>query len=134
MASKRRLNSILTIWPDVTALLKEWKAFIERADSWSWGEGFHVRDGDAGRTVSYLPPPSAVSAVVATGGITAAPDANTLGQGNATLRYRNGAALVDGPTVKVYSNFTMAVAAGTRIEVAPDGADYKLVGADCPPP
>ena len=36
-----------------------------------------------------------------------------------------------GPTVKVYSNFRVAVPAGTRLVVAPDGADYKLVGADC---
>lgn len=131
MASKRQLPRIVTIWPGVTAKIDAWRRAIERCDSWSWGEGFHVRDGEAGRTVSYLPPPSAVSAVVASGGITAAV-ASTLGQGDAVLWPRIGAALTDGPSVKVYSNFSTAIPAGTRIEVAPDGADYKLIGADCP--
>lgn len=73
-----------------------------------------------------------MSAVVVTE-ITAAPDADTLGQGTAVLRNRDGADLSDGKTVTVYSNMTVAIEAGTRIEVEPDGADYKLVTADgCP--
>ena len=96
--------------------------------------GVSVHSGPGGLTiVGPTIPPSALSAVAATGGISAAPNADTLGQGNAVLRVRNGAALTNGPTVKVFSNFSEAVPAGTRIEVAPDGADYKLVGADCQP-
>lgn len=73
-----------------------------------------------------------ISAVAATGGITAAPDADTLGQGNVILRRRDGAALTNGRTVLCYSNFSTAITAGTRLEVEPDGTDYKLVAADCP--
>lgn len=75
--------------------------------------------------------PRSMSAVVATE-IAAAPDADTLGQGTAVLRNRDGAALADGKTVTVFSNFSAAIPVGTRIEVEPDGTDYKLVGSDCP--
>lgn len=76
-------------------------------------------------------PKTTISAVAATGGITAAAG-DTLGQGDATLRHRSGATLTSGDTVTVYSNFSVAIPAGTRLEIAPDGAQYKLVGADCP--
>ena len=77
--------------------------------------------------------PRSMSAVVTTE-IAADPDADTLGQGEAVLRNRDGAALADGKTVTVYSNMTVAIEVGTRIEVEPDGPDYKLVTADgCPP-
>lgn len=133
MPGRVRLTPLETIWPDVTALAKEWREAIERSLSWSWGPGFDVHDGEGGKTVNYRPRPSAISAVVASGGITAA-SGDTLGEGNAVLRYRNGAALTNGPTVKVYSHFTTAIPVDTRIEVAPDGPDYKLVAAQyCPP-
>lgn len=133
MAGRRELRKLVTIWPDVNALLDEWRAFIHRLDSWSWGREFKVDDGDHGRVVSLSFPPSAVSAVAASGGISAMPDEDTLGEGEAVLRLRRGAALTDGPTVKVYSHFSVEVPGGTKIEVAPDGADYKLIAVDyCP--
>lgn len=134
MPGRRQLRRILfPTWPDMQGLADEWKAFIERCDTWSFGAGFYFRDGDGGKRVELRLPPSAVSAVVTTE-ITAAPDADTLGQGFARLRVRDGAALADGPIVKVYAHCEVAVPVGTRIEVCPDGADYKLVFAHyCPP-
>jgi len=69
------------------------------------------------------------SAVVTTP-ITAAPDANTLGEGVATIRTRGGALLSDWFNGAVYSNFSTEIAAGTRIEVVQDGSGWKLVAAD----
>lgn len=76
-------------------------------------------------------PKNTISAVVTTA-ISLAPDANTLGEGAATLRDRDDVDLTDGRTgVRVLSNFSVEVPIGTRIEVAPDGNIYKLVASDC---
>lgn len=129
-----RLDDLSFGDPDIDAAFREWREAIERANTWAVGGHAEFSGSPSGYTLFVKGYPGPVSALAASGGITAAPDANTLGQGNAVLRYRNGATLVNGPTVRVYSNFSTAIPAGTRIEVAPDGADYKLVGSDCPTP
>ena len=128
-----RLDGISFGDADLDALFREWRDAIERANNWTVGGHAEFNAGPSGNTLFVKGGGGTISAVVATGGITAAPDANTLGQGDAVLRLRNGAALINGPTIKVYSNFSTAIPAGTRIEIAPEaGGDYKLVGSDCP--
>jgi len=102
-------------------------------DKWTWGPGFDVHDRDGGRAVFYQPPPSALSAVVTTA-ITAAPNANAVGQGVAKLRVRTGTAVADGEAgLVVYNDFAAAVAVGKRIVIARDpSGDYMLVSGDCP--
>jgi hypothetical protein len=86
-----------------------------------------------GLTIGVVFPRPVTSAVVAPEGISAAYAADTLGEGYATVRVRDGAALRDGEAVKVYSHFTVAVPGHTRVVVAWDGGAYILVGADCQP-
>lgn len=116
---------------DVDEALLKWRSAIEEAHNWHVSGHCEFKATPGGYSLHIKAAGSPISAVVATGGITAAPDADTLGQGNATLRHRTGAALSDGPTVLVYSNFSVAIPAATRVEVVPDGAAYKLVAADC---
>jgi hypothetical protein len=132
MASFVTLDDVSFGDEEIDAAFRRWREAIEQANHWSVSGPVEFDAGPTGYSLLIKTSPGALSAVAATGGIGAAPDANTLGQGNAVLRYRKGASLMNGPTVKVYSNFLVAVPAGTRLEVAPDGADYKLVGADCP--
>lgn len=75
-------------------------------------------------------PRCAIPAVVTTE-ISAAPDADTLGEGFVDLRDRDGADLTTGRNVKVYSNMTSAVVVGTRVHVHPDGDGYLLGIVDC---
>lgn len=125
-----RLDDISFGDDEVDEAFGKWRAAIEEAHNWKITGHctFHATAGGYALHVKGSAAP--LSAVVATGGITAAAG-NNLGQGNATIRYRTGAALTDGPTVLVYSNFTVAIPATTRIEIAPDGDAYKLLGADC---
>ena len=132
MASFVTLDDVSFGDEEIDAAFRRWREAIEQANHWSVAGHAEFDAGPNGYSLLIKSSPGAFSAVAAGGGIGAAPDADTLGQGSAILRYRNGAALTNGPTVKVYSNFRMAVPAGTRLEVAPDGAEYKLVGADCP--
>lgn len=131
MASFVTLDDVSFGDEEIDSAFRRWREAIEQANHWSVAGHADFDAGPTGYSLLIKSPPVAQSAVAAAGGIGAAPDADTLGQGNATLRYRNGASLTNGPTVRVYSNFRVPVPAGTRLELAPDGADYKLVGADC---
>ncbi len=131
MASFVTLDDISFGDEEIDSAFRRWREAIEQANHWSVAGHAEFDAGPTGYSLLIKSSPGALSAVAAAGGIGAAPNADTLGQGDAILRYRNGASLTNGPTVKVYSNFRVAVPAGTRLEVAPDGADYKLVGADC---
>jgi hypothetical protein len=83
--------------PAIDALFARWRAAIEKANNWSVtgnaqfnaGPGGYAMHVGGGRI-------SPRAAVVATGGISAAPNANTLGSGNVMLRWADGAAL---PTI-----------------------------------
>ncbi len=131
MASYVTLDDINFGDEEIDSAFRRWREAIEQANHWSVAGHAEFDAGPTGYSLLIKSSPGALSAVAAAGGIGAAPNADTLGQGDAILRYRNGASLTNGPTVKVYNNFRVAVPAGTRLEIAPDGADYKLVGADC---
>lgn len=129
-----RLDDVSFGDPEVDAAFRRWREAIEGAHNWSVTGHAQFEAGPNAYGLYVKGYTGPLSAVTATGGITAAPDDDTLGEGDAILRYRNGAALTNGPTVKVYSNCTVAIPADIRIEIAPDGADYKLVFANyCPP-
>jgi hypothetical protein len=132
MAGRRRLTSMFfPYWPDMNALAKEWKAFIERCDSWSWGPGFHVEDGDHGRVVNYIPT-GMILAGEATSTITAR-SGSTVGGGTFKVRTLSGSTLSDGATgLPIKSNFSTAVVSGKAIMVGSDGGTYWLLSADCP--
>jgi hypothetical protein len=90
-----RLRGFHTIWPDINAALEEVFRAVERSLSWSWGPGFHVEDGEGGRTVSLALPP--VVMVAKTGGSTIpAMSGSTPGSGAITLYHFNGTSLVSG--------------------------------------
>ena len=125
-----RLDDLSFEDAEVDAVLRCWREAIEAAHNWTCQGRATISTGPGGFHLAVLTAPSSVSAVVATGGISAA-SGSTLGSGNATLRHRTGTALVDGPVVRVLSHFSVAIPAGTRIEVCPDGEVYKLVGSDC---
>jgi hypothetical protein len=113
-------------------LLRQWREAIERANSWDIGGNVEFNGGPSGYTLFIRPPRGVMSAVVTTE-ITAAPDADTLGEGVAMLRLRSGADLTDQEEVTVFSDFSVPVPVGTRIKVAPDGEAYALIAADfCP--
>jgi hypothetical protein len=119
--------------PAIDALFARWRAAIEKANNWSVtgnaqfnaGPGGYAMHVGGGRI-------SPRAAVVATGGISAAPNANTLGSGNVMLRWADGAALTDDHAEVCYSNFSTAVAAGKRCMVEWDGSKFMLISADCP--
>lgn len=100
------------------------------------GSGLSARMGAGGLALGVaFPDTGPITAVVATGGITARVSSTTLGEGNAVLwpRTTGTATIAAGDTVKVYSGFGTLIPAGTYIEVLPEAnGDYKLVGADCP--
>lgn len=127
-----RLDDISFGDEDVDEALQLWRKAIEAAMNWKITGHCSFTATPDGSALHVKGASTPISGVVATGGITAAPNANTLGQGNVTLRYRTGAALVDGPVVLTYSNFSTAITAGTRVEVVPDGEAYKLVASNCP--
>lgn len=127
-----RLDDISLGSPELDAELARWREWIEGANRLTVTGAEFVGNPRAGYALHVKVYPGPLSAVAAAGGIAAAPNADTLGSGQAVLRPRRGAALTNGPTVQVYSNFRVAIPAGTRLEVAPDGVDYKLLGADCP--
>lgn len=133
MPGRRTLRRILfPSWPDMQALADEWKAFMERLDSWSWGPGFDVHDGDGGRTVHFSPPSQVKYARTTTGGITAR-SGSTLGVGSIVIEERTGAAVADGAAVTCYSTFAAAVAHPSNLMVMRDGTAYALVSVECPP-
>ena len=134
MASTVDLETLTGFGAEADAALAKVVKAVMQANNWSVTGHARFRPGPTGYKLHIKEPLYVVSAVVASGGITAAPDADTLGQGDAVLRYRNGAALTDGPTVKVYSDAGVAIPEDTRIVIAPDGSDYILVFAwYCPP-
>jgi hypothetical protein len=131
-----RLDDIAFDDPDVDATLARWREAIEGAYKWYVSGAATYDGGVTGHVLHIKGYPGPISAVVTTA-ITAKPDADTLGQGIVTLRVRKagGPDLADGPSVRVYSNFSVEVPVGTDVEVAPDGADYKLIAVDyCPEP
>lgn len=96
MPGRRQLRRILfPTWPDMQALADEWKAFIERCDSWSWGPGFDVDDGDGGRTVNLKLPPG-IKAAKCGGSDIPAMSGSTPGSGSITLHHFNGTSFVAG--------------------------------------
>jgi hypothetical protein len=80
--------------PAIDALFARWRAAIERANNWSVTGKAQFNAGPVGYAIHVgggrISPRAAV---VATGGISAAPNANTLGSGNVMLRWADGAAL-----------------------------------------
>jgi hypothetical protein len=119
--------------PELDAAIEEYRKGIMNANNWRvTGNGIFHPSGTGGFSLRINNGGGAISAVVQTGGITAAPSANKLGVGNVRLRTRENDNLYDAEIVKCYSTFRVAVAAGTRVEVVWDGPDVKLVGADCP--
>jgi hypothetical protein len=126
-----RLDDISFGDEDVDEVARSWRAGIEFANNWKvtgHAEFTNTTDGYA----LFVKGAASVYVAVSISIITAAPDANTLGQGMAVQRFREGAVLSDGEEVKVYSNFSVAIPSGTRLVIAPDGDAFQLVAADCP--
>jgi hypothetical protein len=99
--------------------------------------GLTMHNGPGGLAFGVAFPDTGIYYAVVTTAITAAPNANTLGQGVAKLRVRGvgAASLTDGATgLAVYSHFSTAVAVGKRILISrePDGNGWILVSGDCP--
>lgn len=122
-------------WGDdeLNAAFRKWRESIEAALNWSVKGHADFIASATGFALLVKGDSPTLTAVVATGGITARVNSTTLGEGNAVLKFRTtGATMVSGPTVKVYNSFAVVIPADTFIEVARDGADYKLQGSDCP--
>jgi hypothetical protein len=121
---------------DINALFRSWREAIENANRWDVRIGGSSFNGSATDGYSISIPKANkgnLRAAVVTEEISAAPSADVLGSGRAMLRRRNGTALTDDVDVLVLNNFTKSVSVGTRIVVGPEGADWLLIGANCPP-
>jgi hypothetical protein len=130
-----RLDDVTFFDEELDATFRTWREAIEAARNWTVGGGGAEYDSSvAGHTLFVKAAAGGtVSAIVQTGGISASPSENQLGEGNVKLKLRTtGSTLIDGPIIKCYSRFKKAVPAGTWCEVSPDREASKMVGADCP--
>lgn len=128
------LNDISLLDPELDAELKRWRVAIERANAWAVGGGCEFDEGDFGFALFVGGRKSGGRhAVVMEPGIEPAPDDDTLGTGPIMLRKRDGADLEDDKQGVLWINFTTFIPPGTRITVVPDGKDWTIPGANCPP-
>lgn len=130
-----RLNDVTFYDDDLDAEFRRWREAIERANLWTVGGVATFDEGAAGFSL-FIPgreKSTARHAVVLSPGISAAPDADTLGSGQIMLRKRDGVDLTDDVEGTLYINFTVPIPTGTRVTVVPDGKDWTIPGANCPP-
>jgi len=84
MPGHTSIRGLITAWPDVNGVLREWKAAIEAALNVDFGRGFEVHRSRAGTTIQYRPPP--LCKVAKNGGSAiAAMSGTTPGSGTVTL-------------------------------------------------
>jgi hypothetical protein len=128
------LNDITFFDEDLDREFRRRREMIEASRNWAI-TGAQYNQTPAGQTL-FIPGNRSHGrhAVVMSPGISAAPDADTLGSGPIMLRKRDGNALTDDVTGVCRINFTTAIPTGTRITVVPDGDDWTIPGANCPPP
>jgi hypothetical protein len=116
--------------PVVDAAFKMWRQAIEGSHNWEVRGSADLNSSKEGYNLFVKSGKGTMSAVV-TAEISAM-SGSTLGDGEATIRVRDGDALVDVETgAIVYSEFSVVVTVGTNIRVQPDGDAYMLVTADC---
>jgi hypothetical protein len=122
--------------PEVTAAFALISDLLKRALKWEVGGGLSFDSGPTGQTLwgGRGGGGDGQHAVVMAGGISPAPDDDTLGQGPIMLREDDGEGnLTDGEESVCWINFTVGIPEGTRITVVPYRGDWTIPGADCPP-